>query len=152
MYQSVVRFCLCLSVCLCLSMRPPIGLRDCVIGLFCCVIVRDCVKTILFLRDCVNRLACVMRESVEKCAWFREIIQRHAWFRERRVFVQFQRFCVKIPIFHRLRECVKMEKNLRDCVIGDPPWGASFRSQFWWFSYTNGWIHFKTCQLCHVIS
>ena len=46
-------------------MRPPIGLRDCVIGL---IFLRDCVKTILFLRDCVNRLACVMRENVEKCA------------------------------------------------------------------------------------
>ena len=30
--------------------RPPIGLRDCVIGL---ILLRDCVKTILFLRDCV---------------------------------------------------------------------------------------------------
>ena len=36
-------------------------------------------------------------------------------------FAQFQRFCVKLLIFYRLRECVKMAKNLRDCVIGDPP-------------------------------
>ena len=45
--------------------RPPIGLRDCVIGLF---LLREIVKTILILRDCVNRHACVMRENVEKCA------------------------------------------------------------------------------------
>ena len=46
-------------------MRPPIVLRDCVIYLF---LLREIVKTILFLRDCVNRHACVMRENVEKCA------------------------------------------------------------------------------------
>ena len=54
----------CVHVCVCVE-APPIGLRDCVIGL---IFLRDCVKTILFLRDCVNRLACVMRENVEKCA------------------------------------------------------------------------------------
>ena len=55
--------------------EPPIGLRDCVIGL---VFLRDFVKTILFLRECVNRVACVMRENLEKCARFREIIEKRA--------------------------------------------------------------------------
>ena len=45
-------------------------------------------------------------------------------------FVQFQRFCVKILIFHRLCECVKMEKDLRDCVIGEPPWGGLVKRLF----------------------
>ena len=45
--------------------RPPIGLRDCVNDL---ILLRDFARMILFLRDCVNRHACVMRESVEKCA------------------------------------------------------------------------------------
>ena len=45
--------------------RPPIGYLQCVIEL---IFLLEFVTTILFLRDCVNLHACVMRENVEKCA------------------------------------------------------------------------------------
>ena len=44
---------------------PPIVGNPGVIDLF---LLHEIVKTILFLRECVNRHACVMRENIEKCA------------------------------------------------------------------------------------
>ena len=114
-------------------MRPPIGLRDCVNGPFCCVKIawlRENEKIIAWLREADMCAWCVkglfgVRDGVKSpflFAWLREIGKNLCVIAWNWKNVTSLYDCVKAGKY--VRDCVKMEKNLRDCVIGHPPGGA----------------------------
>ena len=123
------------------SRRPLIGLRDCVNGPFLLrhsAWLRENEKIIAWLREtdmcawCVKGLFGV-RDGVKSpfsfalFAWLREIGKNMCVIAWKWKNVTSLYDCVKAGKY--VRDGVKMEKNLRDCVIGHPPWGAGGSSR-----------------------
>ena len=64
-----------------------------------------------------------MRKNVENVRDFDKSFKNVHNYVKDMFLAQFQRFCVKMLDFSRLRGCMKMEKNLRDLRDWVPPGG-----------------------------